>query len=308
MKILRRFSMTLMAAALLMVSACAAGTSNSTVDALNKAQAVGSPFTKALTVEYRNMANEKQNHSLDYSDALHFARKGLASAHGVIVMPEVISDWDIGDKNLAEATKARAQLINALENGGRSMVSDKAAIAQSRFDCWMEQQEQNWGAGAAPCKTGFYTALKELDTSLGHGAAEPGEAPPVENFPEPIIDIAKSGTVPLDQAMFIVFFDWDKTNITSSADDVLDAVAKEIKARRDVKHIHIVGHTDTSGSVKYNDKLSMRRAKAVKDALVARGLADRLIDVEGRGKNDLLVQTPDGVREPANRRGQITLE
>lgn len=302
----RHHFITVLVAALFLLSGCAGGPSNSTVDHLNKAQAVGSPFTKALTVEYRKLANEKQNGSLDYGDALHFARKGLASASGVVVMPEVPSDWDIGDKNTADVTIARAQLVNALENGGRSLVADKAALAQARFDCWVEQQEQNW-SGKPPCKTGFYTALKELQASLGQGE-NPGPAPAVEDFPEPITDLAKNGTVPLDQAMFLVFFDWDKTNITASANDVLDAVAKEIKSRQDVKHIIIVGHTDTSGSVKYNDKLSIRRARAIKDALVSRGLADRLIDVEGRGKHDLLVKTPDGVREPANRRGQITLE
>lgn len=313
MKLLKKIAFL---SVLMLTAGCAGGASNSTVDALNKAQAVGAPFTKMLASEYRILANEKQSKSLDYSDALHFARKGLAAANGVVVMPEMIDDWDLGDRNLPELVQARAQLVNALENGGRTLASNRAAIAQARFDCWIEQQEESWAANV-PCKTGFFTALKELNEQLGKNT-EPGTPLAEQDFPAPIGadgtgmggagGSGKHGTVPLNQAMFIVFFDWDKHNITSSGNDVLDAVAQEIQSRRDVKKIVVVGHTDTSGSDKYNDKLSIKRAKAVQESLIARGLSKSMMRIEGRGKSDLLVKTADGVREPANRRAQITLE
>ena len=114
--------------------------------------------------------------------------------------------------------------------------------------------------------------------------------------------------VPVEQAMFIVFFDWDKHNIAGGANDVLDAVAQEVTNRDDVNSVVIVGHTDSSGASAYNRKLSEKRAKAVHDGLIARGLTADMIRIEARGENDLLVKTPDNVREPANRRAQITLE
>src|SRR5262245_60577339 len=93
----------------LVLAACSGANSIETVDTLNKAQAVGSPFTKVLTSEYRDYANllktgvvvplnipyvnSRGGH--DYADAVHFARKGLASASGVIVMPETLDDWDL---------------------------------------------------------------------------------------------------------------------------------------------------------------------------------------------------------------------
>ena len=52
----------------------------------------------------------------------------------------------------------------------------------------------------------------------------------------------------------------------------------------------------------------MKRANSVRDALIERGVDATLIKVEGRGEDELLVQTADGVREPANRRAQITFE
>ena len=283
----------------LVLAACSGADSSSTVDALNKAQAVGSPFTKVLASEYRAYTNMLQ-HSGDYADAVHFARKGLAAASGVIVMPETLDDWDLLDKEIVELTGARSQLVDALENGGRELVSDKAGVAQARFDCWVEQQEENHGKDV-PCKAQFWNALKAVQDALN-------AKPPAEEFPAPVAEAPKGEPVPVQQAMFIVFFDWDKYNISAGANDVLDAVAQEIKNRKDVKGIHVIGHTDSSGTERYNDKLSMRRANAVKKGLEARGIPASMVSVEGRGEHDLLVKTADGVREPANRRAQMTLE
>jgi len=290
-------------AAVVLLAGCGAE-SSTTVEALNHAQPVGSPFTKAVAVEYRAFANEAQHHVMAYADALHFARKGLAAASGVVVMPETLDDWDLGSKNLVEMTQARNDLVDALENGGRDLAYDKAAVAQARFDCWAQQQEKNWDANV-PCKSQFYDALKRLQDVVG---AKPPAAPPAENFPAPVAPMAKGPEAPVEQAMFVVFFDWDKYNLSSGANDVLDAVAAELKARKDVKGIVVVGHADTSGPAKYNLRLSLKRAKAIQSGLVARGVPADLVRTEGRGEEDLLVKTPDNVREPANRRGQITLE
>jgi OOP family OmpA-OmpF porin len=294
-------------AAVVLVSACTGASSNSTVEALNKAQAVGSPFTKNLASEYRDYANKKQNETMDFADALHFARKGLASASGTVVMPEVLDDWDLGDKNIVEMTQGRADLVDALENGGREMASDKAAVAQARFDCWAEQQEEDW-AKDVPCKNQFYTALKDLQGVVGARPAPAPAAPAAEEFMAPVSDMGKGEAVPVEQAMFIVFFDWNKHGISAGANDVLDAVAQEVRNRKDVHGIVVVGHTDSSGGNKYNEKLSLKRANAVKSGLVSRGVPESMVRVEARGESDLLVKTQDNVREPANRRAQITLE
>lgn len=284
--------------AVLVVAACTGASSNSTVEALNKATATGSPFTKQLASEYRDYANGRQHKALDYADAIHFARKGLAAASGVVVMPETLDDWDLSDRNIVEMSKGRSDLVDALENGGRELASVKAAVAQARFDCWAEQQEENWKADV-PCKAAFWDALKELQAAIAMKPEEP---------PAPIAEEPKGEPVPVEQAMFIVFFDWDKFNISAGANDVLDAVAQEIKNRKDVHGISVVGHTDSSGTTRYNDKLSAKRATSVREGLVARGVPADMIRVESRGENDLLVKTADGVREPANRRAQITLE
>ena len=73
---------------------------------------------------------------------------------------------------------------------------------------------------------------------------------------------------------------------------------------------HAVGqcHADRSGSNAYNNALSLKRAASVKTALVKDGIADKAITTTGKGEEDPLVQTADGVREPQNRRVQISLQ
>ena len=71
--------------------------------------------------------------------------------------------------------------------------------------------------------------------------------------------------------------------------------------------IDVTGHTDRSGSDKYNQALSVRRAEAVRRELVADGVADGLIVTRGVGEADPLIPTADGVREPQNRRVEIVL-
>lgn len=106
------------------------------------------------------------------------------------------------------------------------------------------------------------------------------------------------------QSEYLVFFDFNKSTITPAADRVIgDAVAAILKSGG--AKIHVVGHTDSSGSPAYNQKLSVARATAVKNALIAKGIVAANITTEGKGESQLLVQTGANVREPSNRRAQI---
>ena len=102
-----------------LTSGCTAFKSFSEVDALNDATAVGSPFTQALTTEYRAFSNSELKDMLDYPDALHFARKGLAAATGEVVLPEPISDWNLNEQHIQELAAARSRLIVAYDLGAR---------------------------------------------------------------------------------------------------------------------------------------------------------------------------------------------
>ena len=104
----------------------------------------------------------------------------------------------------------------------------------------------------------------------------------------------------------MVFFDWDRSNLSQQAMSTIQQAASAFKTRGSAQ-ITATGHTDTSGSEAYNMALSLRRANAVKDALVKLGVPAAAITTVGRGEAGLLVQTGDGVREPQNRRVEITI-
>ncbi len=105
------------------------------------------------------------------------------------------------------------------------------------------------------------------------------------------------------QREYLVFFDWDKSNITPAADRVLSDMVTSAKGQP--VRVRVVGHTDTSGKPSYNQKLSIRRAESVKRVLVAKGVPAGAITTEGKGESELLVRTGDNVREPSNRRAQV---
>ncbi len=106
---------------------------------------------------------------------------------------------------------------------------------------------------------------------------------------------------------FLVFFDFDKSNLTPRAMDIVKEAAAVAKAGKNAR-VTCTGHTDTAGPANYNLALSLRRANTVKEALVREGVAADTIAVVGKGKTALLVQTRDGVREPQNRRVEIVVQ
>jgi len=69
----------------------------------------------------------------------------------------------------------------------------------------------------------------------------------------------------------------------------------------------VIGHTDTVGSLDFNDKLSRARADRMRELLIERGLPGERIQAAGRGKRELLVPTEDNVSEPKNRRVEINV-
>jgi outer membrane protein OmpA-like peptidoglycan-associated protein len=105
---------------------------------------------------------------------------------------------------------------------------------------------------------------------------------------------------------YLVFFDFDSSNLTPEAKQVVASAAASA-LQGETTRIDVTGHTDRSGSVQYNQALSVRRGESVRRELVADGVADSLIAVKGVGESDPLVPTADGVREPQNRRVEIVL-
>lgn len=111
---------------------------------------------------------------------------------------------------------------------------------------------------------------------------------------------------PRSPKQFIVFFGFNKSNLTAEAARVVADAAAAAKEYGSAS-IMVIGHTDTVGSDNYNNALSMRRSGTVKEALAGYGIPASAISTAGRGESELMVQTGDGVKEPQNRRATIDL-
>ena len=266
------------------LAACSGVTSIGDVEKLNAAVPTGSEFSRSLAAEYRELANFEQFEMYDYIDADYHAKKGLSAAAGNVPTPTEISERNIDDAHIGELTDARAKLISVLGLGAADRFPTETAIAQTRFDCWIEQQEEGFQFDhIRACKEEFWAAINALDAKLT-------EKPKAEVAPT--------------AERFVVFFGWDSAELPATASTILTNIKRAYEEKGSVS-IDVVGHADTSGKPKYNQALSERRSVAVRKALVAAGIPANKIFTMGKGESELLVVTADGVREPSNRRAEI---
>jgi len=105
---------------------------------------------------------------------------------------------------------------------------------------------------------------------------------------------------------YLVFFDWDKATLTDRARQIIKEAADN-STRVQYTRLEVNGYTDTSGTPRYNQGLSVRRAQAVAAELVRDGVPRQAISSQGLGDTHLLVPTGPGVREPQNRRVEIII-
>ena len=280
----------------LALSACAG---NGLLDDLDQAQATGSDFSKELYKNYAYLAHSfgdegdsantsfdssassDDNSSMDVGDLVTaYAQKGLDAAQGQEVLPEPAPDGN------ADAATMRDRLLKALDDGRGKFPAD-AARAQVEYDCWiMDARVSGLRDASAQCRRGLDAALSQLEHELN-------PAPPAPPAPPPATD-------------YQVYFDLNSWDLKAEQLTTLQQAIATARAGGQSR-ITIVGHTDTSGSALYNQRLSVKRANVVEEALVDMGARREAISVSGVGENDLAVQTGDGVKEPKNRRAVVTL-
>jgi outer membrane protein OmpA-like peptidoglycan-associated protein len=133
---------------------------------------------------------------------------------------------------------------------------------------------------------------------------EPVQAEATTSTYTPPPAVAATPSVP---SSYLVFFDFNKSDLTSQATQIVDQAASNAGPAK-VTRLTVTGHTDTVGSDAYNMRLSRRRAESVAARLEKDGIPSSEIEIVAKGKRDLLVPTADGVREPQNRRVQIVYD
>jgi outer membrane protein OmpA-like peptidoglycan-associated protein len=141
-----------------------------------------------------------------------------------------------------------------------------------------------------------HSVMLGLRLGLQEDCETPVTPPPEPRKPPP----------PVAPREFIVFFGFNKSNLTADAQKVV-AEAAAAAAQYNAEQVVVIGHADTVGSPRYNIELSERRAESVRAELVRMGVPAARIATSGRGESDPMVATDDNVREPQNRRASITI-
>ena len=236
--------------------------------------------SQALYGGYLQLSESEYNQG-DYKDSDHFAELAIRAGSGEKFEPQQISDRNLPTDHLNDAAAARRMLIVALYNGAAQKHPTLAAQAQVNFDCWMEQQEENFqSADIAACRESYREAISHLGSEMTERVVVP-EAPSAN-----VLD-------------FEVFFDFDSDQLTDSAAAHLSIVSTIISGFK-APVVTVIGNADQSGSAEYNFDLAGRRAATV--ASLLEGNAVPIAGVYSFGDEMPKVELLDKAPERLNRR------
>ncbi len=142
--------------------------------------------------------------------------------------------------------------------------------------------------------------------TLGAASAASRPRPAITPAPPPVPAAQPAPPPPAQAQTFVVYFDFDKSDLTPEARSIILQAATVYKQTGAV-NLKVDGYTDLAGTAKYNIGLSKRRADAVRAELVRDGVPNNAVNEAWHGKDNPAVPTPDGVRESRNRRATIML-
>ncbi len=263
-----------------------AGCSGMELQRAERLKPKGSEFSKNLYSGYIGLSQSEYSEG-DYEDSDAFAMRASTAAGNKPGTPEAIAQRKLPKGKVGELSKARGRLMAALSAGARDKAPIQAANAQVLFDCWMQEQEENFQPeDIARCRAGFMDAIAMLEEVPPKKVVK--AAPPPKPLPGP----------------YMVFFEFDKAELTDDGKAILAAVVKDAAGAKGAK-IFTSGHTDRAGANAYNDTLAKMRVDAVRQYLLDSGIGKVSVLTASYGENQPMVNTEDGASEPKNRRVEI---
>jgi OOP family OmpA-OmpF porin len=221
---------------------------------------------------------------------------------------------------IEEALAESQALVDALEIG--TTPTDRTpAVGNSvrlREDLWARAEKVK-ATPAAACVAAQAACLEVQLVWAGHEYAEGGwrHANPYIGIAEQKADamdrgaaacaapaVAAAPVAPIVREVLIerlvlttdALFDFDRASVNdirAAGRARLDVLAERAKGLQGIERIVLVGHTDRLGSAEHNQPLSLQRATAVRDHLVARGLPANLFAVEGKGSDQPVKRCED---------------
>jgi OOP family OmpA-OmpF porin len=264
-------------------------------DKVAKMSSKGSVFQGYLQKEYVQLA-ESEYLETDLGDTEFFTSRARMAAMGQPFGPQNINDRKLPKGKVGALGAARARLMRVLEGRGAKVFPQPAARAQAMFDCWMQEQEENFQpADIARCRADFEKAM---------AAFKPKPMAKAKPAPKPM-PMAKAKPMKLP-GPFTVYFGHDSAKISGAAVSVIRDALMAI-GRHKPKNVQVKGYTDRSGDGDYNLVLSLKRLDAVGEMMQLSLPSSRILQA-AYGEDRPAMKTKDGVKEAKNRRVTISLK
>lgn len=283
-----------------LVSACGA---TFDYDALRNHQDDSANFAAELGKAYKKFALTEVDQMHDWIDGAHFGEKAMMAFNHRAPKPEAVENWWLTKDQKPEFEGARNRLVRILGRRSKNQLPKVAAQAQVNFDCWIEQQEENWQVGhIAKCRDQFYAAVERLEDVAALARSQYRTV-----STKPLIKQTLFSPSGINETRtYTLYFAFDNSAIDGEAAGQIDRVVENYRAGAPVT-IVLAGHTDKSGKKTYNLNLSRLRAEAVRRTLIERGIPVQLIAAHAFGETRSKIPTVDGMKEPLNRRVEITV-
>ena len=163
------------------------------------------------------------------------------------------------------------------------------------------------GKVAVSSKTGQATLTKAYEaTAISRPEDRPSS--PIVMPEEKVNQLFKNALAaqPPAPVTYILYFEPSSTTLTQESEKLLPKIVDYIR-KTGSTYIGVSGHSDKVGSRDVNIKISSNRAKAVAKLLADMGVKADTIDVASHGMELPLVDTPEGVAEPRNRRVELVV-
>jgi OOP family OmpA-OmpF porin len=229
----------------------------------------GSDYNASLARAYQSFAAYNANTDVNWLDTTVYMGRSRAAAAGN--PPELFQPAEYGVNGDLESL--RSQTLAGISQHAGTRPEECATLAAT-YDFLVEQTYQAPGTNPAAARARFDSAY-----SACVGSARAAE--------------------------MTVYFGFNRSDLDAAAQQVVADVVAAVGGMASA--ISVVGHTDTVGSLQYNQGLSERRAASVANRMVQLGVDPARITTAGRSWLEPAVDTGPNVRSQANRRVEIEI-
>ncbi|MDD2728997.1 TolC family outer membrane protein [Malikia sp.] len=258
---------------------------------------------QTLSIAYQDMVKLKEQ--LGYLDTHRLSTEKALQAYR--------QQFEIGQRSLLDLLDTQNELFEA--NRAHINARYDQIIAQARTLSGMGKLTAALGIGR-PGQPSLQDAGQDRHPQLPLEELCPLEAPETvqlekkiaESRSQPVSQPAQISRTAPTRVTFLAdaLFDFDKAVLKPAGQSQLNNMIGQIKGL-DIEIIIVIGHTDSIGTDAYNQKLSERRANAVKTYLVNQGISAGKVSAEGRGKSTPLVSNSTAEGRAKNRRIEMRI-